>query len=93
MSLFQSVRNRTHHSAVCHNLQMYISTCFYSAAKRILQKSRALANAKKADGFTALHIAAVNDHYEVIKVLIDDVSESLHCKSVYSDGNLLWKPV
>ena len=44
-----------------------------SATKRILAKCPGLVNNKKADGFTALHVAAVNDHYEVIKVLIDVV--------------------
>ncbi|XP_072035840.1 E3 ubiquitin-protein ligase MIB2-like [Amphiura filiformis] len=54
--------NALHHAALKGNVH---------ATRRILEKSRALANAKKPDGFTALHIAAVNDHYEVIKVLID----------------------
>lgn len=45
----------------------YIET---SAVERILEKSPGIAHVTKSDGFTALHIAAINDHKEIASILI-----------------------
>jgi ankyrin repeat protein len=33
-----------------------------------------LINLKKDDGYTPLHLAALNDHLDVVTMLVDDVS-------------------
>lgn len=43
------------------------------AVRRILARARQLVDAKKEDGFTALHLAALNNHREVIQILIREV--------------------
>ena len=37
----------------------------YSAAERVLVRSRQLADVKKDDGFSALHLASLNGHAQV----------------------------
>ena len=49
------------------------SPCSHRAVRRILARARQLVDAKKEDGFTALHLAALNDHREVAQVLIREV--------------------
>ena len=49
------------------------SPCSYRAVRRILARARQLVDAKKEDGFTALHLAAFNNHREVAQVLIREV--------------------
>lgn len=49
------------------------SFCSYRAVRKILARARQLVDAKKEDGFTALHLAALNDHREVAQVLIREV--------------------
>ena len=56
----------------CINL-LYLTTCtinnafqhFFSAADRILMRSRQLVDVKKDDGFAALHLASLNGHVQV----------------------------
>jgi|LakMenEpi03Aug12_release.lakeMendotaPanAssembly.Ray.scaffolds.fasta_scaffold514628_2 hypothetical protein len=51
----------------------YLTTCtinntfqhFFSAADRILMRSRQLVDVKKDDGFAALHLASLNGHVQV----------------------------
>ena len=49
------------------------SPCSHRAVRRILARARQLVDAKKEDGFTALHLAAFNNHGEVAQVLIQEV--------------------
>ncbi|ETE63806.1 E3 ubiquitin-protein ligase MIB2, partial [Ophiophagus hannah] len=44
------------------------------AIKKILARARQLVDAKKDDGFTALHLAALNNHKEVAEILIKEVN-------------------
>ncbi|NXC86658.1 MIB2 ligase, partial [Cercotrichas coryphoeus] len=43
------------------------------AIKKILARARQLVDSKKEDGFTALHLAALNNHMEVAEILIKEV--------------------
>lgn len=52
---------------------MDIPSCSYRAVRKILARARQLVDAKKEDGFTALHLAALNNHREVAQVLIREV--------------------
>jgi len=38
---------------------------FLSAAERILVRSRQLVDVKKDDGFSAIHLASLNGHFDV----------------------------
>lgn len=49
------------------------SPCSPRAVRRILARARQLVDAQKEDGFTALHLAALNNHWEVAQVLIREV--------------------
>lgn len=49
------------------------SPCPNRAVRRILARARQLVDAKKEDGFTALHLAALNNHREVAQILIREV--------------------
>nr|KAF6506538.1 mindbomb E3 ubiquitin protein ligase 2 [Rousettus aegyptiacus] len=46
------------------------SPCSHRAVRRVLARARQLVDAKKEDGFTALHLAALNNHWEVAQTLI-----------------------
>ena len=46
---------------------------FYSAVERIFAKTGNSLNVVKDDGFTTLHIAAINDHREIAKILLTKV--------------------
>lgn len=48
-------------------------SCSHRAVRKILARARQLVDAKKEDGFTALHLAALNNHREVAQVLIREV--------------------
>lgn len=50
-----------------------MSPCSHRAVRRILARARQLVDAKKEDGFTALHLAALNNHWEVAQTLIREV--------------------
>lgn len=53
------------------------SDCFPlvpSATERILARARQLVDVKKDDGFSALHLAALNNHWEVAQTLLKEVS-------------------
>lgn len=52
---------------------MWTDSCSHRAVRKILARARQLVDAKKEDGFTALHLAAFNDHREVAQVLIREV--------------------
>lgn len=47
--------------------------CHCRAVRRILARARQLVDAKKDDGFAALHLAALNNHCEVAQILIREV--------------------
>lgn len=51
-------------------LQQLLELVLYSAVERLIEKEPSLVNAKKSDGYTALHIAAVNDHQDSANILI-----------------------
>ena len=44
-----------------------------SATSLIIDKSLQLVNVKKDDGFSALHLAALNGHRETAQILITEV--------------------
>ena len=44
-----------------------------SAVERIFAKTGNSLNVVKDDGFTTLHIAAINDHREIAKILLKNV--------------------
>ncbi|KAG8171504.1 hypothetical protein JTE90_007700, partial [Oedothorax gibbosus] len=40
------------------------------ATERLISKSRQIVDGKKDDGFAALHLAALNGHFEVAETLL-----------------------
>jgi len=44
----------------------------YSGTEKLLSKARQLVDVKKDDGFSALHLACLNGHYGVSKVLLEE---------------------
>jgi E3 ubiquitin-protein ligase mind-bomb len=67
---------------------------FFSATKLILKKlieqqKLWLINERKDDGFTALHLACLNNHYEVAKLLIDVGGADLSIKTLNQQTPLL----
>lgn len=48
----------------------------YSAVERLIEKEPSLVHAKKSDGYTALHIAVINDHQDSANILILKVRHS-----------------
>lgn len=44
------------------------------ATEKILARARQLVDVKKDDGFSALHLAALNNHRDVAEILIKEVS-------------------
>lgn len=44
------------------------------ATEKILARARQLVDVKKEDGFSALHLAALNNHKDVAEILIKEVS-------------------
>lgn len=60
-----------------------------SSMERILLKAPRLVDAVKADGFTALHIAALNGHIEAGKYLIDKAKANLETTDVFNNTPLL----
>ena len=61
------------HSVECLGKSLDIPSCPHRAVRKILARARQLVDAKKEDGFTALHLAALNNHREVAQVLIREV--------------------
>lgn len=49
----------------------------YRAVERIIVKTGDALNVAKSDGFTTLHIAAINDHREIAKLLLKQVNLSI----------------
>ena len=47
-----------------------VSFTFFRAASLIIQKSPELMNSAKEDGFSALHLASLNGHYNVVECLV-----------------------
>lgn len=47
------------------------------ATEKILARARQLVDVKKEDGFSALHLAALNNHRDVAEILIKEVGEAL----------------
>ena len=58
---------------------------FNSAARKLVTMSPELVNAPKEDGFTSLHLSAVNDHCEIAEIILAQVSPS---RSLFSDLSL-----
>lgn len=48
---------------------------FYSAVERLIEMKHSLVNAQKKDGYTALHIAAINDRQDSATILILKVGQ------------------
>lgn len=46
----------------------------HRATEKILARARQLVDVKKEDGFSALHLAALNNHRDVAEILIKEVS-------------------
>lgn len=46
---------------------------FSRAVSKILHRARQLVDSKKEDGFTALHLATLNNHQEVVEILVKEV--------------------
>lgn len=44
------------------------------ATEKILARARQLADVKKEDGFSALHLASLNNHRDVAEILVKEVS-------------------
>ena len=44
---------------------------YFSATEQIITKDPKIVNKKKNDGFSALHLAALNGHVKVTKLLIE----------------------
>ena len=53
-----------------------------SAVEQIVKHAKYLVNDQKSDGFTALHIACINDHREAADVLISKVYSLRNCHTV-----------
>ena len=51
----------------------YIDSFYCSAVDGILERNPRVVNISKADGFTALHLAAVNDHGDIVKSIVRQV--------------------
>jgi ankyrin repeat protein len=51
------------------------------ATDLILQKQRSLVDERMKEGFSALHIAAANDHVELASALLSKVGGHLDCMS------------
>lgn len=58
------------------------------AIKNILARARQLVDSKKEDGFTALHLAALNNHKEVAEILIKEVSDKFSYPSHHQENVL-----
>ncbi|KAJ1074357.1 hypothetical protein K5549_001052 [Capra hircus] len=56
------------------------------AVRRILARARQLVDAKKEDGFTALHLAAFNNHGEVAQVLIQEGHCDVNARNLADGG-------
>lgn len=50
-----------------------ICLCSSRATEMILARARQLADVKKEDGFSALHLAALNNHRDVAEILLKEV--------------------
>jgi len=44
------------------------------AVEKLLAKAEDVLNVRKSDRFTTLHIAAINDHREIAKILLEQVN-------------------
>ena len=49
-------------------------TTLLRAMEQFIRKFPEHINIKKDDGYTPLHLAALNDHLDVLTALVDDVS-------------------
>lgn len=58
-------------------LQQLLYYVHYSAVERLIEKEPSLVHAKKSDGYTALHIAVINDHQDSANILILKVRQLL----------------
>lgn len=55
------------------------------ATEKILARARQLVDVKKEDGFSALHLAALNNHRDVAEILVKEVSwrQNQNCNAVH----------
>ena len=53
--------------------------------ERFIQKFTEHVNIKKDDGFTPLHLSALNDHLDVLTALLESVSLSIYLVVVHAD--------
>ena len=51
--------------------------------ERFIQKFPQHVNIKKDDGYTPLHLSALNDHLDVLTALLESVSTSLYCPDTF----------
>lgn len=61
-------------------LNVFVTSCglhilflSYSATEKLVRAARQLVNRKKDDGFSALHLASLNGHRDVVEVLLTTV--------------------
>ena len=47
--------------------------CVFSIVEKLLDRGREILDVPKSDGFTALHVAAINDHCDAARLLIRQV--------------------
>lgn len=58
-------------------MSKFLINVLYSAVEHLIEMEPSLVNAKKSDGYTALHIAAMNDHQASAYIIILKVGQLL----------------
>lgn len=61
----------------CRKYQLFFHfnfILFYRAMEQFLRQNPNYANLKKDDGYTALHLASLNDHLDIVTTLAENVS-------------------
>ena len=65
---------KTHYLYLLINHSLLFCVLLNRAVKKLLEKAGDILNVAKSDGFTTLHIAAINDHREIAKILLKQVN-------------------
>jgi len=60
-----------------------VCVCVARATEKLLGRARQLVDVKKEDGFSALHLASLNNHRDVAEILVKEVSRR--------DGSVRWR--